>query len=201
MRLTTFYTVTIIALIFLTLQGWLVHQKLFASDSISVLQATIVGKTADIRPSQAATITQLFVRENDKVAADAQLLTLRGQKSTITLTAPIAGEVRNLTITRQSSVQPNDTLMQIVDTSPASLRVEAIIGLDPEDLPKIRQGLLATVQAEFLNVGKPVQAVVTAVDPVYNAYNKSVNVTLEFRSPPVLSDDFVMGLPVTLKLK
>jgi multidrug resistance efflux pump len=200
MKLTTLYTVTIILLVFLTIQGWLVNQKFIASNSVQVVNAALVGKTAEVRSPEAVQIVSVWAKDGEEVSQGDRLFTVRG-KGSFTISAPIDGTISNITGIAGTFAQAGEKLADLVDTSENTLYVKATIAVEPEDLQDVRPGLLGIVEAKFINDGEPVEMVVTSVDPVYDSNSRSVNVRLDFRKPLGEVEGITTGLPVKLSFK
>lgn len=200
MKLSAIYTVTVVLLVFLTLQGWAMQHRVWSPAAVTVEEAVLLGKGAEVRTPETVEVVSVDVEEGDRVEAGDVLFRVRG-RGTFTLTASQDGIVSGITTTPGSFAQANETLAKIIDTSADSLFVLARLGVEPEHVGKVKPGMLATVTAEHINGGEPLDAVVSSVSPEYDAERRSIEVRLKLVNPPSALSPLLTGLPVDVDFK
>ena len=200
MKLSAIYTVTVVLLVFLTLQGWVLKNRVWSPNAINVEEAVLLGQTADVRTPETVQITDIVVEEGDRVEAGDVLFRVRG-RGPFTLTASQDGIVTDIATTEGSFAQANETLARIIDTSSESLFIHARLGVEPEHVPKLKPGMVATVSADHLHDGEELDAVITSISPEYDSESRGVDVRLKFLDPPDGLSPLLTGLPVDLAFK
>jgi multidrug efflux pump subunit AcrA (membrane-fusion protein) len=200
MKLSAIYTITVVVLVFLTLQGWALKNRVWSPSAVNVEEAVLLGRSADVRTPEAVQITSIVVQEGDRVEAGDVLFRVMG-RGPFTLTASQDGVVTGIETTPGSFAQANETLARIVDTSADSLFVYARLGVDPEHVAKVRPGMLAVIQADYLNGGEPLDVVLTSVNPEYDTERRSVEVRFKLMEEPDSISSLLTGLPVNLEFK
>ncbi len=200
MKLSAIYTVTVVLLVFLTLQGWVMKHRIWSPNAITVEEAVLLGQAADVRTPETVHVLSIEAREGDRVEAGDVLFRVRG-RGNFNLTASQDGIVTDIATTPGSFAQANETLARIIDTSADALFIHAVLRIEPEHVPKLKPGMVATVQADHLLDGEKLDAVITSVSPEYDAENRGVDVRLRFLDPPEGLSPLLTGLPVDLAFK
>lgn len=200
MRLSAVYAITVVLLVFLTIQGWVMKNRIWSPSAITVEEAVLLGRTADVRTPETVEILSVAVSEGDRIDAGDVLFRVRGRGS-FTLTASQGGVVTDITTTPGSFAQANETIARIVDTSADSLFVHARLGVEPEHVAKVRTGMLATIHGEHINGGEPLDVVLSSVSPEYDTENRSVDVRFTLLDPPESFSATLTGLPVDVDFK
>lgn len=202
LKLSTFYGLTVILLVFFTVQAWLLNERIWSPARITTEQAVLLGVTAEVKAPLPGQLQSVAVSDQQRVTKGQTIAVLKPQAGkTVTVTAPRDGIVTDVLTTPGVFVQVNERIASIVDASPGALKIGARLRVAPEDAHLVRPRLLADVRADYLNGGKPMQAVVTAVDPRYDAQNRSIDVQLRILDLP---KDFALatvGLPVELEFE
>ena len=204
MKLSTLFVITVILLVFLTVQGWLINQRFWAPHQISAQEAVLQGATTDVRAPISGTVRDVNVQEDQKVKQGDVIFTMTPpqRSSPVTeVTAPSDGVLTNLTARPGMVLRGDESVGQVVDASKDALLVRARLVVPPDEISKIRPRLLATVHASYLNGGKPMDAMVTAVDPLYDAKSHTIDVLMRFLKPPTDMTNVAVGLPVDVSFE
>lgn len=197
MKLSAVYAVTVVLLVFLTLQGWVLKNRIWSPNAINVEEAVLLGQTAEIRTPETVQVLDIVVQEGDRVDAGDVLFRVRG-RGPFTLAASQAGVVTDIATTPGSFAQANETLARVVDTSADSLFIHARLGVEPEHVAKLKPGMMATVTADHLLDGRALDAVIASISPEYDSETRSVDVRLKFLDPPDDLSPVLTGLPVDI---
>lgn len=200
MKLSAVYTVTVVVLVFLAVQGWVIKNRIWSPNAITVEEAVLLGQTADVRTPETVQILSIEVDEGDRVEPGDVLFRVRG-RGNFSLTASQGGVVTDIATLPGTFAQANETLARIIDTSPDSLFIHATLRIEPEHIGKLKLGMVATVSADHLLDGEPIDAVVTSVSPEYDAENRGVDARLRFLDPPDGLSPLLTGLPVGLEFQ
>ena len=200
MKLSSLYVITIVLLLFLTIQGWVINQKFWSPKRVDVAEAVLMGVSADVKAPLPAQVVSIAVQENERVEIGQTLFTIRPQgQGTVRIASPRDGILTNVLLTPGVFVQVNEKLAEVVDGSPEALHVRARLLVKPENVKYIKPRLLATVHADYLNDGNPLKAMVTAVSPQYDAEAQTIDVRLKLLDMPKGFSLTALGLPVELE--
>ena len=64
MKLSSLYVITIVLLLFLTIQGWVINQKFWSPKRVDVAEAVLMGVSADVKAPLPAQVVSIAVQEN-----------------------------------------------------------------------------------------------------------------------------------------
>lgn len=196
-----------IFLVFVSIQGWVISRKLFTPATFVASEAVIMGRLAEVRVPFQGLITDVHVVEHQRVRVGDPLLTiapsplllrmgLLADESPLQITAARSGIVDGLVVLEGAVVQADQLVTKIVDTSMEEVYVQAKINVLPADVPRIQPLLRGSVQAEFLNGGRVLPALVSSVDPMYDASRNMLEVRLRLLADVPELSSVGVGLPV-----
>ena len=206
MKFSSYLTIGIVVIAFVAIQGWVLARTFIAPRMFTAVDAKIVGQTMEIRAPIQGTIGAVMVREHQRVQEDQTLFTItrivtdpdtlvwRRDETPIPAVRP--GIITNIRATAGLFVQADQAIAMIVDNSPGTLRVHAVLLVAANDVTRVRPGMEASVEADFLNGGRPMDAVVASVDPQYDAHGQLLSVDLQLLQYPDGIETLPLGLPV-----
>jgi hypothetical protein len=209
MKLSSFFILILIILTFLTIQGWVVVRKFGGPEQLVVEDAILTGPIITVSSPVSGLVTEVNVRDGQPIAQGQKLFVIEPypaaeEGSTSRSHEIIAQRSGVFTDTRAaegSFIHFNEKLGSIVDKNIDTLRVTGQVSIAPERLALVRTVLLSTVQAEYLNGGQPMEAMVDAVDPSYNAANQTIGVKLRLTAVPAELHGLPLGLPVVATIQ
>ncbi len=210
MKLSSFFFLTLILLAFVGIQGWVLVQKFVAPQVFTATHAVLEGATVEVRTPFQGTVRRVNVQENEHVEQGQELFVVartvtdpvtqeQHDEETMVL-AVRAGVLTNVTAVEGSFVQSDQKLADLIDNSDEVLHVRAQLSVLPEDVPKIQPLMHATITAGFVNGGKPLDAVVSSIDPVYDAEHETLEVRMRFLSATDELRHLALGLPVDARV-
>ncbi len=206
MKTSSYFTFTLVVVAFLIIQGWMLQRMFVAPRVFTAKEATMLGDSSEIRAPTPGQIQHLLVKENDRVEQDQRLLdvvrmvhnplTGEWRQENTAVFALHPGVVVDLAVRNGAYVTGEQALATIVDNSPNSLHVVAKIAVPPNDVMRIRPLMTAVVQAEFLNDGEPIDAMIQEISPVYDSQDETLSVRLQLFRYPDGIENLPLGLPV-----
>jgi multidrug efflux pump subunit AcrA (membrane-fusion protein) len=212
MRKSSIFILLGIFIVFVSIQGWVMSKKFLTPATFAASEATIMGQVIELRTPMQGTLTEVNVEEDQRVRIGDPLFTLVpapllvrigvvADDEPIIITAPRSGIVNDVHVSEGGVIQADQLLAKIVDNSVDQVYIKAKIDVQPNEMFKIQPLLRAGVQASFLNNGETIPAVVSSVDPVYDAITHTVEVRLRFLEGVPEIADLGVGLPVTAWLR
>jgi multidrug resistance efflux pump len=206
MKLSSFFFITIVVVAFLGIQLWVVERVFIAPRTFESTEAVLTGQMVDVRAPVQGNMETLSVRENQHVEVGELLFiikrvvtdrdTQQWREDSMPVFAPYSGVVTNVQTLRGTFVQSDQKLFSIVNTTPEDLIVDAKISVRPDDVYRIQRHMRATVRADFLQNGYPLDAMVSSVDPVYDRGGQLLHVQLQLLKYPDVLSKLPQGLPV-----
>jgi multidrug resistance efflux pump len=212
MRKSSIFILFAIFLVFVSIQGWVMAKKFSTPTTFTAIEATIMGRVVEVRTPLQGTLLEMNVEEDQRVRVGDPLFTIVpapllvrigvvSDSEPIVIRAPRSGIVNDIHTTEGGVVQADQLLAKIVDNSMKEIFVQAKVNVQPSDVSKIQPLLKASVQARFLNNGESLPAVVSSVDPVYDANRSTLDVRLRFLEHVPEIADLGVGLPVNASLE
>ncbi len=206
MKFSSYLTIGIVVIAFVSIQGWVLARTFITPRVFTAVEAIIAGETVEVRAPIQGTIGSVMVQEYQRVEEDQPLFTVtrivtdpdtlawRHDEAPILAVRP--GIMTNIHAKSGLFVQADQKIATIVDNSPGTLRVHAVLLVSANDVTRVRPGMQASVKADFLNDGRPLEAVVASVDPLYNAQSQLLSVDLQLLQYPDGIETLPLGLPV-----
>lgn len=207
MKLSSIFTFSIVVIMFLIIQGWVVARMFIAPRVFTATEAVMMGEATEVRTPMQGMIRSIDVKENERVMTDQTLFTvtrvftdrdtqeLRQEDFPILAVAP--GVITDIQVKNGLFIQAAQKLATVIDNSSDALYVRATIPVEPADVPRIAARMTAKVQANFLFSGEPVDAMVVAIEPLYDAKVKKLAVRLRLFRYPDGIENLPLGLPVS----
>lgn len=206
MKFSSILTIGVVLVAFVAIQGWVLSRTFIAPRVFTAFEATIAGETVEVRTPIQGMIRNVLVQENQHVEENQPLFTvtriitdpttLAWRHDDLPILAVQPGIISSIDARTGLFVQADQKLGMIVDNSPETIRVRAVLDVDEEDAPRIRPGLVAGVRAKFLNGGDSLDALVASVSPLYDAYAHKLTVELRLLRYPDDIEAMPLGLPV-----
>ncbi|NOS67196.1 MAG: HlyD family efflux transporter periplasmic adaptor subunit [Candidatus Peribacteraceae bacterium] len=206
MKFSSILTAGLVLIAFVAIQSWVLARTFIAPRVFTAFEASIEGDTVDVRTPIQGMIRNVLVQENQRVQEDQVLFTitrivtdpatLAWRHDDLPILAVQPGIVTKVDARTGLFVQADQKLATIVDNSPETMRIRAVLDVDADDAHRIRPGMAAGVTAKFLNGGDVIDALVASVDPVYDAYAKRLTVELRLLRYPEGIETMPLGLPV-----
>jgi multidrug resistance efflux pump len=97
-------------------------------------------------------------------------------------------------------VQVEQSLMTIVRRSSITVSVTADIAVRPVDIQRIHPGMRASVFADFLPYGGPVDATVESVDSLYDPLKEALGVQVSLLEYPESIKNIPLQAPVRVEI-
>ena len=211
MKLSTIFTVGIVVMMFLVIQGWVLARAFIAPRVFIAREASIAGETIEVRAPIQGMIRSVLVQDYQRVRENQALftitrivtdpVTLSWRHEDLPVTAVHPGIITKVQARSGLFAQADQKLAVLIDNSPETLRITASLAVAARDVPRIRPGMPAEISAEFLNGGRPVPAVVDSVDPVYDARTETLPVELQMLRYPDDLETLPLGLPVEVTVR
>jgi multidrug efflux pump subunit AcrA (membrane-fusion protein) len=206
MRLSSFFFLGLILVAFGAIQGWVLVQRFVAPEVFTTQEAVLEGILVEVRTPTQGTVRQVWVQEDERVEQGKELFTLfrtvrdpatqEDREEEFTVTAVRAGVVTDIQAVEGTFAQSDQKLAHLVDNAPDVLHVRARLSVLPADVPKIQPLMRGTVEAGFVNGGNPMDAVISSIDPVYDADTETLEVRMRFVDPGEELQRLAVGLPV-----
>lgn len=206
MKFSSIITIGAVLIVFVAIQSWVLARTFIAPRVFTAFEASITGETVEVRTPIQGMIRNILVQENQHVDEDQTLFTvtrivtdpatLAWRYDDLPILAVHSGIITKMDARTGLFVQADQKLATIVDNSPETMRIRAILDVDADDAHRIRPGMSASVQAGFLNDDDPIGATVMSVNPVYDAYAKRLTVELRLLRYPEGIEAMPLGLPV-----
>ncbi len=210
MKLSSFFFLTLVLLAFVGIQGWVLVQKFVAPVVFVAREAVILGRIVEVRTPFEGVVWGIGVQEDERVEEGRELfrlsrtvthpVTQEQREEEFTVAALRPGVVTNIQAVEGGFVQSDQKLAEIADNSADVLYVRARLSVPPRDVPKIQPLLRASVSAPFVNGGQPLQAVVSAIDPVYDAATETLEVRMRLITGTEELQRLSLGLPVDARV-
>lgn len=204
MKFSSFIILILVILVFGLVQGWIVLRKFGAPPQVTSEEATLMGVTTTVATPASGLMQEVAVTEGQHVSAGQKLFTLLIQsaadptsETSLTINAQRAGIITNLMAASGTFINSNQQLATIVDNNPDVVHVEARLSVAPNKVAMIRPVLNASIEADYLNNGHAIPAIVEAVDPMYDAKSRTIGIRLRLLQPPTELSHLPLGLPVT----
>ena len=206
MKTSSFFTFGAVVIVFAVIQGW-VLTKIFIAPRVFIAdEAVMMGDSIDVRTPIQGMIKSVAVQENEQVMTDQTLFvisrvtsdpdTQEMREDAVPILAIGPGIITTIRVKSGVFVQGAQQLATIIDNSPSALYVRAKIPVEPADVPRIVPRMSAKVRANFLFDGAPVDAMVTTVEPQYDAKIQMLTVRLRLFRYPDGIESLPQGLPV-----
>jgi hypothetical protein len=203
MRTRSILTLLGVLSVFLAAETWMFLDRYWFPIELQSASATIVGTVVDVGSPVMGRIEEVYVFDAQRVRAGDRLLLITPQSQDrpfggvpLEITAPRAGTLARVRAVPGSTVQASETLAQVIDLSPESLYVDAVFPVDPANYFRIRALLPARVSARYFRSADPIAAVVTAVEPVYDATESAVRARVRITGTYPSAAPLAAGLPV-----
>jgi len=194
--------------LFLVLQGFFIARTYFYPVTLTSVHASIMRTDLDIGTPAGGTVKNVRTYENQQVEAGVILFEILAQStedplgSTLMhIRAPRAGIIVGVSVEPGEFVQAGAVLARVIDTDPHAQFIEATFKVEPNDRAKLQRFEHAIAQADHFNNGKPVQALVTSVSPIYDSEKQTVGMRLRLQEGFSTSDTFTVGLPIHVTLQ
>lgn len=211
MKASSFLTIGAVLMAFIAIQGWVLTRTFIAPRVFTASDAKISGEVLDIRAPIQGMIRSVMVRENQRVE-EGQILftitrivtdpvTLKWRREDLPVRAVQRGIITEIAAKSGLFVQADQKIATIVDNSPETMRVRAALLVGTNDVIRVRPGMEASVEADFLNGGRPIPAFVANVDPFYDAKNQLLGVELKLLLYPDGIETLPLGLPVRASVR
>lgn len=205
MRISSVITLLVVLVLFITIETGVIYTKYFASQSIAIPQAHIMGDSISVGTPIGGIVRSIRVWNGQQVRKGQALFTILTQSPSapfggaeVTVTALHEGVVSDIAFTEDSFVQAGQVLARIIDVRPESLFVEALLSGIPGQSPAVVPFQRAHVRAAFLNGGDPIAAIITNVDP-YDTLSQMFRFRLRMLEPLYITDtNMIVGLPVAV---
>lgn len=211
MKASSAFSIGIVLVAFVAIQGWILARTFIAPRVFTAVAAQIAGETLEIRSPIQGTVQSVLVRENQRVEEDQTLfimtrivtdpVTLQWRREELPIRAMQPGVITRIQAASGLFVQADQQIATIVDNSPGTLRVRAQLPIGANDVIRVRPGMEASVEADFLNGGDPLEAMVASVDPFYDANGQILSVELRLLQYPDGIEALPLGLPVEASLQ
>jgi multidrug resistance efflux pump len=204
MRRSSFVILGLVLLTFAGIQAWVVSRAFFAPRTFTAVEAVIQGETIGVRTPVQAEVTEVIVHDGQEVTDGQVLFVLRrlstdltalGQPASVEIRALRGGIATDVSVSVGQLVQSDQLLALVIDGGPEALHVQARLQIEPGDVSALHPLMIAMVQAPFLNGGRAIEAVVTSIDPVYDARQRTIDVRLRLLTIPA-DLPRSLGLPV-----
>ncbi len=193
---------SIILVLFVAIQGWVLYAKFLQPTSIESLQASLMGETMMIGTPVSGIVQSVNVTDGQHVDKGQPLFVIAEQSPLepngelpVMIVAQRAGVVHGMDVTADSFVQASQILARVVDISPEGLYIQATLPLSPEKFPTLAVTQRAIVQSSFLNNGKPIAAVITNIG-MFDGLKHTVDVRLRMLETLPKGSTPIIGLPV-----
>lgn len=206
MKFSSILTIGIVLVAFMVIQGWVLARTFIAPRTFTAVEASIAGKTIEVRTPVQGMIQSVMVRENQRVEEDQPLFTvtrivtdpatLAWRYDDLPILAVQPGIITSLQAQEGLFVQAAQKLATIVDNTPETMHIRALLSVDADDVRRIRPGMPAGVRASFMNGGSTIEAMVANVHPVYDAPAGEFPVDLKLLQYPDGIEALPLGLPV-----
>ena len=210
MKVSSYFRLGIVLVIVAVIQGWLLMRIFVAPRVYTSAEPYIVGSTVDVRAPISGTLDSVTVHDGEHVDEGQTLFTVRRtvvdpetqrlRDESIVINAQLTGEIGDVSTVRGTFVQADQKLASIVDNSPDMLYVTARMSVTPRDVARIHRLMSATVTADFLSDGKPIDAMISSVNPLYDPQSKTLNVKLQLLRYPDELEGLPLGLPVQVQI-
>jgi multidrug resistance efflux pump len=208
MKISSFFILLAVIATFATVQGWIVVRKFGVPPTLATSEAVLMGATSNVATPVSGLIEHVAVSEGQSVTIGQKIATIIVQSAAdpsgeteMDITAQRNGTITDVSAVGGSFTHAGDRLATIVDSSTEALHVRAKLPVEPDQLQTIRPVLKATIEAHYLNNGQPLQAIVEAVDPVYNAQSRTIGLKLRLLNPPETIANYPLGIPVQAKVQ
>lgn len=206
MRIRSLFLIAFLLCVFAAVQTWVVTRAFFDVRRIEAATAVLQGVAVNVGSPVGGTVLDVGVSEDQLVAQGQTLFVIAGStgeggSAPITVAAQRAGVVTDIDATQGGYVRSGDRLARIVDNSLESVRIAATLRVAPEDLAFIKANRPATVNAGFLGDDEPLPAVISSVDPEYDAKTGSIDVRLRLAKYPPGTRDLPLGAPVRVTME
>jgi multidrug resistance efflux pump len=208
MKKTSFLFLGLVIVLFLILQGWFLSAMFLQARTFTSVQAVISGESTEVRSPLVGFVKNIMVADQERVLENQQLFTVtqlvsdpitqQMHEEDYPVLALQSGIVTDLSVKKGEYVQVNELLATLVDNSPDSLYVQAKLHVPPKYVTNIKKLLSAKVTADYLYGGKPMEAMISSVDPVYDAQGETIDVRLKLFQYPDNIDSLPLGLPATV---
>ena len=212
MRLSSLLRLGAVVTLFVLIQGWLLMHTFVSPRVFEAAEASLRGATVDIRSPASGTLQTVAVHEGQRVEEGELLFvvqrtvvdpdTMLWSSDELPVYAQQSGVVSGVFTMRGTFVNGEQKLAMIVDNSPDSLYVLAKLNVPPGDVTRIRRLMSATVQGDFLNDGKPIDAIISTVDPLYDKDGRTLTVRLQLlRYPQEVEAGLPLDVPVSAEIR
>lgn len=206
MKISSFFTFGTVVIVFLIIQGWVLTKIFILPRTFIAMEAVMMGDSTEVRTPVQGMIKSVNVKENERVMTDQTLFVVTSMvtnpdtqeiaQEDFPILALGPGIITDINVRNGLYVQSVQKLATIIDNSSDALYVRATIPVEPKDVPRIQPRMSAKVRANFLFDGSPVGAMVTAVEPRYDAKIQMLTVRLRLFRYPDGMESLPLGLPV-----
>ncbi len=206
MKVSSFFTFGTVVIAFLVIQGWVIARMFIAPRVFTATEAVMMGEATEVRTPMQGMIKSIPVKEHEQVMTDQTLfvvtrmvtdpVTQEMHEQDLPILALGPGIITDILVKNGLFVQSAQKLGTIIDNSSDALYVRATIPVQPKDVPRIQTRMSAKVRANFLFNGAPVDAMISAVEPRYDAKAEMLTVRLKIFRYPDGIESLPLGLPV-----
>ena len=207
MKFSSFLIVILVLCVFIAVQGWIVSQKFLLPKRLEAAQAVIVGSTVEVGTPVSGLVTEVGVAEDQQVSQGQTLFAIVPQSPSdpqggapVLIAAQRKGVITDMVVTAGAYVRTSDKLARIVDNSIDAITIEASFPIDPADLGRVSATVPAIVRAPYINSNRPLAAVVSSVDPEYDAKTGTIDVRLRLLEFPEADMQLTVGAPVQVTI-
>lgn len=206
MRLRSILIVLGVLAVFVGVQWWVVQAKYLRPKHIQAHRAVLQGVTLDVGAPVSGVISDVSVTEDQRVSQGQTLFVIApqfggsGGGAPVPITAQRSGIITDIVVTQGGFISASERMARIIDNSPEAVRIQAALDVRPGDLAFIRAAQKALVSAPFLDDGRPLEAVITSVDPEYDADHQSLDVRLRLLEYPEGGAALALGAPVDVDI-
>jgi hypothetical protein len=205
MRPSSIFTLIIVFVLFVVMEGAVLYSKYLAATSIDISESFIKGEAVTVGTPFGGIVKAVHVSNGQHVVRGQLLFTILvqspgedGDGTDAQVRSLNSGIVSDIAVTANSFAQAGQVLARVIDSHPGNIYVEAILPITPEEPNTIVPFQRATVTASFLNRGEPIVALVTNVDP-YDDEKRTLVFRLRMLEPlTALQANTMVGLPVAV---
>jgi multidrug efflux pump subunit AcrA (membrane-fusion protein) len=207
MRLSSVITLLVVFVLFAAIEIGVVYTKYLAPTLLQASKAFLTGETVMVGTPVGGVVNAVHVWNGQFVHKGQLLFTITAQspetpfgETRIPVIALHEGIVSDISATNDSFVQAGAVLARIIDVHLDRLFVSAQIMTEPGDAMTVVPFQRATVRAGFLNGGKPINAIVTNVDP-FDMETHALSFQLRLLDPLIAANPgAIAGLPVQVSV-
>lgn len=206
MRARSFIAICFVFVIFVGIQGWIFLHKFWYPKVVEAGEAILMASVLTVGTPVPGTIHSVHVVDAQWVGENQVLFLVIPQtpedplgSTPIPIIATQSGVIMDIAVVQGEFVQASERLARIVDIRHEARFVQARFPLEPKDRRLLRPFLRAKVTAPFLNDGAAIDAVVTSVNPVYDARTGTIEAKLRLLDMYIEEAESV-GLPVKVEI-